>query len=184
MNGLTEASRGYLAAFDRSTKTRDPRWLADARRDAMRRFEDVGFPGPKNEDWKYTGVTPLVAQPFHAAVGRARPAYDRGAVERRIAGVAIPDGAVRLVFVDGVFDSVLSDDSGTDGKLLARSLAADLAAADSIAATRFGRGFDVGAVARIFGGGGHAAAAGLTYEGDRDSLLAELLPLLPGGDEA
>ncbi len=43
-------------------------------------------------------------------------------------------------------------------------------------------GADVGSVARAFGGGGHRAASGFTWEGtDRDELLARLLPLLPGG---
>ena len=42
-------------------------------------------------------------------------------------------------------------------------------------------GFDVGAVARRFGGGGHSAASGMTWEGDYEDLLAELLPVLPGG---
>lgn len=42
-------------------------------------------------------------------------------------------------------------------------------------------GHDVGAVARTFGGGGHRAAAGFTHEGTLESVLAELLPLLPGG---
>lgn len=40
---------------------------------------------------------------------------------------------------------------------------------------------DVGAAARALGGGGHAAAAGLTWDGSRESLLSRLLPLLPGG---
>lgn len=40
---------------------------------------------------------------------------------------------------------------------------------------------DVGSVARRLGGGGHAAAAGLTYAGTREALLGELLPMLPGG---
>lgn len=40
---------------------------------------------------------------------------------------------------------------------------------------------DVGAVARAFGGGGHRAAAGFTHTGDLESLLAALLPMLPGG---
>ena len=44
-------------------------------------------------------------------------------------------------------------------------------------------GADVGSVARRFGGGGHKAASGFTYEGDIDSLMPILLPLLPGGDE-
>ncbi len=43
-------------------------------------------------------------------------------------------------------------------------------------------GADVGAVARALGGGGHAAAAGTTIEGDLDAALAALLPLLPGGE--
>jgi len=42
-------------------------------------------------------------------------------------------------------------------------------------------GHDVGAVARSLGGGGHKAAAGFTREGTLKSVLAELLPLLPGG---
>ena len=44
-------------------------------------------------------------------------------------------------------------------------------------------GFDVGAVGRELGGGGHRAAAGLTWKGSElEPLLARLLPLLPGGD--
>lgn len=42
-------------------------------------------------------------------------------------------------------------------------------------------GHDVGAVAHALGGGGHRAAAGFTREGTLESVLDELLPLLPGG---
>jgi phosphoesterase RecJ-like protein len=43
--------------------------------------------------------------------------------------------------------------------------------------------FDVGAVARQLGGGGHKAAAGFTWEHRGiESLLPVLLPLLPGSD--
>ena len=45
-------------------------------------------------------------------------------------------------------------------------------------------GADVGAVAARFGGGGHKAASGFTYEGDIETLMPLLLPLLPGGDQA
>lgn len=43
-------------------------------------------------------------------------------------------------------------------------------------------GFDVGAVARELGGGGHHAAAGFTVEGTIDDVLPRLLALLPGSD--
>jgi bifunctional oligoribonuclease and PAP phosphatase NrnA len=45
-------------------------------------------------------------------------------------------------------------------------------------------GFDVGSVARLFGGGGHRAASGLTFQGTMAELLPKLLPLLPGGEAA
>ncbi len=41
-------------------------------------------------------------------------------------------------------------------------------------------GTDVGAIARLYGGGGHRAAAGFTYEGSLASLLPGLLGNLPG----
>ena len=45
-------------------------------------------------------------------------------------------------------------------------------------------GFDVSSVARHFGGGGHRAASGFTFQGTIHELLPQLLPLLPGGDAA
>jgi phosphoesterase RecJ-like protein len=44
--------------------------------------------------------------------------------------------------------------------------------------------FDVGAVARSLGGGGHAPAAGFTVDGKVADVIDRLLPLLPGGDQA
>jgi phosphoesterase RecJ-like protein len=41
--------------------------------------------------------------------------------------------------------------------------------------------FDVGAVARVMGGGGHRAAAGFTSALTKDAVVERLLPLLPGG---
>jgi phosphoesterase RecJ-like protein len=45
-------------------------------------------------------------------------------------------------------------------------------------------GFDVGAVARNFGGGGHRAASGLTAEGKIADVLPRILAQLPGGESA
>lgn len=54
--------------------------------------------------------------------------------------------------------------------------------ADSVRVSlRSKNGHDVGAVARSLGGGGHKAAAGFTRAGTLESVLGELLPLLPGG---
>lgn len=46
-------------------------------------------------------------------------------------------------------------------------------------------GADVGRVARMFGGGGHHAAAGFTVEDSTvEAVLVDLLPHLPGGERA
>jgi len=45
-------------------------------------------------------------------------------------------------------------------------------------------GFDVGTVARNFGGGGHKAASGLTQSGTIAEVLPRLLAQLPGGENA
>ncbi|MEP6993626.1 MAG: Fe-S cluster assembly protein SufD [Acidobacteriota bacterium] len=37
-----------------------PEWLSELRREAYRRFEDLGFPTPKDEAWRYTGVQPIL----------------------------------------------------------------------------------------------------------------------------
>jgi len=45
--------------------------------------------------------------------------------------------------------------------------------------------YDVGAIARAFGGGGHTAASGFTVEDSTvEQVLAEMLPVLPGGERA
>ncbi|MGQ0796355.1 MAG: SufB/SufD family protein, partial [Methanobacteriota archaeon] len=57
----------YVAAHDAFVASRDPRepaWLREARGAAIRRFREVGFPGAKQEEWKYTNLSPLLRVPF------------------------------------------------------------------------------------------------------------------------
>ena len=41
-----------------------PRWLRKARKAAMTRFEALGFPTPRDEDWHYTSVAPIAEAGF------------------------------------------------------------------------------------------------------------------------
>ena len=70
-----------------------------------------------------------------------------------------------------------------DGSAAPRSMAA-APATNARVNLRAKTGFDVGSVARHFGGGGHKAASGLTWDGTIDTLLPVLLPMLPGSDRA
>jgi len=42
----------------------EPAWLAEARAQAMTRFETVGFPTTRSEDWRYTSVAPIAEADF------------------------------------------------------------------------------------------------------------------------
>jgi Fe-S cluster assembly protein SufD len=48
--------RGYAPTFSPSTH---PEWLEELRVGAFRRFEELGFPTPHDEAWRYTGLQPI-----------------------------------------------------------------------------------------------------------------------------
>jgi Fe-S cluster assembly protein SufD len=64
----TSAKQAYLAAFERREKglAGDRPALRRLRRSAIERFGQIGFPGPRNEDWKFTSLTPFLRTDFLA----------------------------------------------------------------------------------------------------------------------
>ncbi|HEU4629195.1 MAG TPA: Fe-S cluster assembly protein SufD [Gemmatimonadaceae bacterium] len=59
------AAGPFTADFDAAVQAGlGPLWLADARRAAFRRFQELGFPTPKNEDWHFTSVAPIAEAAF------------------------------------------------------------------------------------------------------------------------
>ena len=91
----------YLESFGERRNAlpgRDRRWLQQVREAAIARFGDLGFPGPGNEDWKYTRLTSLRKHAFRPAAG------DTGDIETRTIAErtgGVPTAQCRLVFVDG-----------------------------------------------------------------------------------
>ena len=45
---------------------RNGHWLRDTREKAITRFNELGFPTTKLEEWKYTNVAPVAGIPFEA----------------------------------------------------------------------------------------------------------------------
>ena len=104
---VATAKDRYLAEFEaleRRGAFRSPSWLASLRRRAIDRFAESGFPTTRDEDWRYTNLTPLAATPFRPTA--PSPAgVPNGALERlALPGVEWP----RLVFVDGRYSPKLS----------------------------------------------------------------------------
>ncbi len=89
----------YLTEFE-SAATGDelqgPDWLRGLRRAAIERFGAVGFPTSRDEDWRFTSITPVTQRTFRPA-GLGRPLRPIDLSGQRY-GVA---GWTELVFLNG-----------------------------------------------------------------------------------
>jgi len=117
---VPDSIEAYRQDFARQPKA--PEWLQKLRSDAMARFEALGFPTTKNEDWHFTSVAPIVERPF--SLPRAPEASgDRRETGRRRSDAANSIGIKEsdlarftfgeeswhtVVFIDGVLSSKLS----------------------------------------------------------------------------
>jgi Fe-S cluster assembly protein SufD len=99
----------YRSLFDRrqaALRGTEPAWLQALRREAMERFETMGFPTTRDEAWKYTSAAPIARAAFEPA---ARGRFDgRSLAPFRLRGTR------EVVFVNGHHVPELSR-GGTDG---------------------------------------------------------------------
>ena len=95
--------QGFLDQLGaRQSLDAEPSWIAARRQAGAARFEAVGFPGRKDEEWKYTDVSAIARQGFTLAESNELSADQCDAF-------SIGIDAYRLVFVDGMFNPSLSD---------------------------------------------------------------------------
>ncbi|MFQ5873674.1 MAG: Fe-S cluster assembly protein SufD, partial [Dehalococcoidia bacterium] len=127
----TEGS-SYLSqfeAFRRGVGASGSEWLRQVRDAALSRFEVIGFPTTRHEDWKYTNVAPIARTRFLAAwdcTDGARPVSEVGAftVDR--------PGWSNLVFLNGAYAGDLSSLSAMPEGVLVGSLAEAIASKSAI----------------------------------------------------
>ena len=108
MTQVLEEKKAHLANFTRLEKAvataAAPAWLQGLRRDGIDRFEVLGFPTTKDEQWRFTDVRPIARTAF--VLGQADIA---GAAEVHKQFTFGRDCAVELVFVNGQFAPSLSN---------------------------------------------------------------------------
>ena len=103
-----------LASFEEKRLPGEPEWLSEIRREAFARFAALGFPGAKNEEWKYTNVGPIAKVPF-------RLAEKQTGLEGDPHPAPLPgEEGARTVFVNGRYSPRLS--KAGDGPVVVRSL--------------------------------------------------------------
>ena len=106
----------YRDDFDRQAIV--PGWLQTLRNQGIARFQALGFPTTKNEDWHFTSVAPIAERSF-------RPAATGVRLEKKdIAHFNFGEhGWHTLVFVNGVFSEDLSSDVSLGDGVRVTSLA-------------------------------------------------------------
>jgi len=134
----TDQLQNYLDAFSAfGVRTeRQPAWFRDMRERAFARFCEVGFPTPKDEDWRFTNVNAIAQTPF----ALARRAHASGAAYTDLLKpFRIPGASCQLVFLNGRFAPFLSDLAGLPKGLHVGSLAQALAENNKTVEAHLGR---------------------------------------------
>jgi len=105
---LVKSENFYLTAFA-SVKELSPTvpWLELVRSGAIDRFEQIGFPSVREEEWKYTNLAPLAKESFQPAI---KPSDVSAADAARF---AYPETAnAHLVVVNGFLNEQVSVKTG------------------------------------------------------------------------
>ena len=117
----------YRADFERQPAA--PEWLQSLRAKGMARFEALGFPTMKNEDWHFTSVAPIAERIFRAAMTSKTGVSSEGSTAGMVAGADLKRFTFdqptwhTLVFVNGEFSEDLSSYAGVGNKIRVSSLA-------------------------------------------------------------
>ena len=127
----------YLQAFDANvgTPTAVPGWLEALRKDGIERFAREGFPHPKDEEWRFTPIGPIVRTPFAPAAPTAGQ-VGRAAIEPYLFGH--PEWTT-LVFVNGRYTAELSTRPSLPGGAEVLPLAEALERRTELVEPHFGR---------------------------------------------
>ncbi len=96
----------FVAAAERLDQTRrdDPAWLTQARRDALARFDALGFPTTRDEEWRFTSVAPIADGRFQLSRDGAALVTASDVAAQQWTG----ERAATLVFVNGRLSEPLS----------------------------------------------------------------------------
>jgi len=102
---ITPADSPFLSNIDELLKSSDgkalPTWLKSRRQASLKRFQQVGLPTTKDEDWKYTNISPITQQKYKIA-------QKAELTEKKDFETYVKSDAIRVCFVNGVFSKELS----------------------------------------------------------------------------
>ena len=93
-------------SFEEKLNGQSQSFFHNYRKDALKKFSELEFPTTKNEEWKYTNVSPILKYNFNLAFNSAKPELTKDVIQKYLF-----DGFEYhlLVFVNGIFSKELSN---------------------------------------------------------------------------
>ncbi len=79
-----------------------PEWIRNLRKDGLNRFQELGVPTLKDEEWKYTNLSPLTERQFHL---RSEPVLR----EAKALKGYLDSNEINIVFINGKFSAEFSN---------------------------------------------------------------------------
>src|SRR4029453_16874361 len=88
----------YVAAFEtmKDRRPAGPRWLEATREAAIRPFAELGIPTTRDEEYRFTNVSPIPGAAFERPADAVR--VEASAIDPYLFGA---ESAIELVFVNG-----------------------------------------------------------------------------------
>ena len=127
----------YLQKFERfENEAKQPSWVFPLRKAGLARFAELGFPGLKDEDWRFTNVGPITKLPFEPVFEASSDGLGPVDVAKYAFGTL---AAYRLVFVNGHYIAGLSTAGAMPQGMVVQSLGAALAADSGMIEKHLGR---------------------------------------------
>jgi len=104
---LSEKDNGYIngfAGFEKTAPGSNLGWLKSIREQAITKFSELGFPTPRDEDWRFTNVAPIARSSFHIPLNGIDQVSAADLTPYQFKGEQISE----LVFINGHYSSELS----------------------------------------------------------------------------
>jgi Fe-S cluster assembly protein SufD len=132
---FADPERHWSESFGAGAAARagEPAWLEAARKTAIARFVELGFPTRRHEEWKYTNPAPIAKVAWKPAAAASVP---RAALDAL--GLPLAEGP-HLVFVNGRLAAELSSVAGLDPALTLASYGQMLASEPAALETHLAR---------------------------------------------
>jgi Fe-S cluster assembly protein SufD len=99
-----EIYRAHFSFIQKQANQHQPSWITAVREAAMESFSRLGFPGTQDEEWRFTNIAPLTRIPFDLPTTQP----DAQSISGTLSEHGFDWPGIRLVFINGIFNSSLS----------------------------------------------------------------------------